>query len=60
MSLPNDIYVRYHSFESCEEFKASIVSRKPHKIDIGAVFSAPVSNYRSYTGLIVITGPIQG
>ena len=43
MSLPNDIYVRYHSFETSEEFKASIVSKKPHKIDIGAVFSAPVS-----------------
>ncbi|KAI6645698.1 hypothetical protein LOD99_12961 [Oopsacas minuta] len=46
MSLPNDIYVRYHSFETCEDFKNTIVHRKPTKIDIGAVFSAPPNRHK--------------
>ena len=58
MSLPNDIYVRYHSFESWEDFKGTISKKKPHKIDIGAVFTAPVSlilifySFRLYLVLI--------
>lgn len=38
-TLANDIYCRYLSFKTAEEFKAALVSRVPHKIDLGAVYN---------------------
>lgn len=38
-TLANDIYCRYLSFKTGEDFKAALVSRVPHKIDLGAVYN---------------------
>ena len=38
-TIKDDIYIRYQSFRNAEEYKAAIINRQPHKIDIGAVFS---------------------
>jgi DNA primase small subunit len=39
-TIEDDIYIRYQSFRDKNEFRAAIQKRQPHKIDIGAVFSA--------------------
>ena len=41
------MYCRYLCFKSPEEFKETLVSRTPHKIDIGAVFNIPPKNHLS-------------
>ena len=41
-ALEGDIYVRYQSFKDQKEMEQEIRKRNPHKIDIGAVFSAKV------------------
>lgn len=46
-TLENDVYCRYLCFKSPEEFKETLVSRTPHKIDIGAVFNIPPKNHLS-------------
>lgn len=46
-TLENDVYCRYLCFKSQEEFKETLVSRCPHKIDIGAVFNIPPKNHLS-------------
>ncbi|KAI1285714.1 DNA primase small subunit [Halotydeus destructor] len=38
-TLPGDIYIRYQSFSSADEFKKALIEKRPEKIDIGAVFS---------------------
>jgi DNA primase small subunit len=38
-----DIYLRYKSFNTAEEFKKDMLHVKPRKIDIGAIFTLPVS-----------------
>ena len=38
-TLANDIYCRYLSFKSADDFRKQLVDRVPHKIDIGAVFN---------------------
>lgn len=38
-TLANDIYCRYLSFKTADEFKSALVSRVPHKIDLGAVYN---------------------
>lgn len=38
-TLEDDVYVRYQSFSSQEEFEKVVKSRLPHKIDIGAVYT---------------------
>jgi DNA primase small subunit len=40
-----DIYMRYQSFRDKDEMIAAIKKRQPHKIDIGAVFSAPPKDH---------------
>lgn len=40
-----EIYLRYQSFRDKEEFIAAIKKRQPHKIDIGAVFTAPPKDH---------------
>eukprot|EP00981_Chlorochromonas_danica_P001139 scaffold249_cov109-Ochromonas_danica.AAC.7 len=39
-TIEDDVYIRYQSFRDKEEMMAAIQKRQPHKIDIGAVFSA--------------------
>lgn len=39
-TIEDDIYIRYQCFRDKAEFMAAIQKRQPHKIDIGAVFSA--------------------
>jgi DNA primase small subunit len=39
-TIEDDIYIRYQSFKDKSEFTAAIQKRQPHKIDIGAVFTA--------------------
>jgi len=39
--MEDDIYIRYQCFRDGKEMKAAIQKRQPHKIDIGAIFSAP-------------------
>jgi DNA primase small subunit len=46
-TLENDVYCRYLCFKTAEEFKETLVSRCPHKIDIGAVFNIPPKNHLS-------------
>lgn len=52
-TLLDDIYIRYLSFDSCESFAQKLFSRKPIKIDIGAVYNRePVSNKLTSVPLI--------
>lgn len=46
-TLQNDVYCRYLCFKTTEEFKDALISRAPHKIDIGAVFNVPPQNHLS-------------
>jgi len=39
-TIEDDIYIRYQSFRDKGEMMAAIQRRQPHKIDIGAVFTA--------------------
>lgn len=39
-TIEDDIYIRYQSFRDQNEMMAMIQKRQPHKIDIGAVFTA--------------------
>lgn len=41
-TIEDDIYIRYQCFRDCAELAAAIQKRQPHKIDIGAIFTAPV------------------
>eukprot|EP00033_Pygsuia_biforma_P002735 GCRY01003019.1.p1 GENE.GCRY01003019.1~~GCRY01003019.1.p1 ORF type:complete len:442 (+),score=94.90 GCRY01003019.1:209-1534(+) len=43
-TLKDDIYLRYKSFRTAEEFKAELIKENPYKIDIGAVFSVAPRN----------------
>ena len=38
-TLAGDIYCRYLSFKTAEDFHKALVDRVPHKMDIGAVFN---------------------
>lgn len=46
-TLENDVYCRYLCFKTPEEFKEILVSKAPHKIDIGAVYNIPPKNHLS-------------
>mmetsp|Transcript_21370 Transcript_21370/g.53646 ORF Transcript_21370/g.53646 Transcript_21370/m.53646 type:complete len:431 (+) Transcript_21370:32-1324(+) len=39
-TLANDIYIRYLSYQDADEWKADMVSKLPHKMDLGAVYTA--------------------
>lgn len=41
-SLPGDIYIRYKSFSSPEEFKKETLTYNPERFEIGPVYSAKV------------------
>ena len=44
-TIEDDIYIRYQSYKDKDEFTAAIQKRQPHKIDIGAVFTAPPKDH---------------
>lgn len=46
ITLANDIYLRFQSYNTEEEMKEKISSQCPRKIDIGAVYSAKPSEKR--------------
>jgi DNA primase small subunit len=46
-TIEDDIYIRYQSFLNKSEFMTAIQKRQPHKIDIGAVFSAPPKDHNT-------------
>ena len=41
------MYCRYLCYKTAEEFKSNLISRVPHKIDIGAVFNMAPSRHLS-------------
>ena len=41
----DDIYLRYKSYKTAEEFKKSVTSKVPNKIDIGPVYTVSVRNF---------------
>jgi DNA primase small subunit len=47
-TLPGDIYCRYLSFKTAEEFKTALENSLPDKIDIGAVFTIAPKHYKEY------------
>uniref|UniRef100_A0A7S4B179 DNA primase n=1 Tax=Chrysotila carterae TaxID=13221 RepID=A0A7S4B179_CHRCT len=44
----DDVYIRYLSYEDASALKKDLVSKLPHKIDIGAVFSAAPRDHKKY------------
>ena len=53
-TIENDTYIRYLSYLDAEELRADMRRRQPHKIDIGAVFTAPAKDH-----LAVAAGAFQ-
>jgi hypothetical protein len=41
-TMENDVFVRYLCFRDADELAKAIQQKQPHKIDVGAVFSAKV------------------
>lgn len=46
-TIADDIYIRYQSFRTQSELTDGIKKRTPHKIDIGAVFTAPPKDHNT-------------
>ena len=46
-TLENDVYCRYLCFKNTADFKEALVSKCPHKIDIGAIFNMPPKDHQS-------------
>ena len=44
----DDIYIRYLSYEDAAALKKDLVAKLPHKIDIGAVFSAAPRDHKKF------------
>ena len=59
-TLEGDIYVRYKSFESREDFEREVKKLVPQKIDIGAVFSDKVRSWMNSSGKGVGRGVREG
>ncbi len=46
--VPGDeIYIRYQSFKSQQEFTNAVLKRQPRKIDIGAIFTHPPKDHHT-------------
>ena len=43
-TLDGDIYIRYLSFLDAKAWQAECMKKLPHKMDMGAVYTAPVSH----------------
>ena len=41
-SLPGDIYIRYNSFGTAEDFRREVLRLNPERFEIGPVYSAKV------------------
>ncbi|KAM7532453.1 hypothetical protein Aperf_G00000132936 [Anoplocephala perfoliata] len=50
-ALPGDVYIRYQSFSDAESLRKELIKSCPHKIDIGAVYSAPPKLQRSLSSI---------
>ncbi|CAM9428559.1 unnamed protein product [Chrysoparadoxa australica] len=46
-TIEGDIYIRYQSFKTLEEMKDQVCKKRPHKIDLGAVFTVPPREHTS-------------
>lgn len=46
-TLAGDVYCRYLCFKTADEFKKTLVSRVPYKIDIGAVYNIPPDRHNA-------------
>jgi len=46
-TLEDDIYIRYLSFESAAGWQAECMKRLPHKMDMGAVYTAPPKQHNA-------------
>ena len=44
----DDVYIRYLSYEDAAGLKKDLMNKLPHKIDIGAVFSAAPRDHKKY------------
>ena len=44
----DDVYIRYLSYEDAAGLKKDLVSKLPHKIDIGAIFSANPREHKKF------------
>lgn len=44
LTLPGDIYLRFNSFMTVEEFKKQVVKLLPSRFEIGAVYTAMVQH----------------
>ncbi|KAG0565834.1 hypothetical protein KC19_7G017400 [Ceratodon purpureus] len=49
-TLEHDIYIRYLSFHDVSEMEATIKSKCPHKIDIGALYNVEPAKRTAYAG----------
>ena len=46
-TLENDVYCRYLCFKTAEQFRETLVSRVPYKIDMGAVYNIPPDRHNA-------------
>ena len=46
-TLAGDIYIRYLSFRDAEEMRKEIVSKQPHKMDLGAIYNLAPDKHNS-------------
>lgn len=51
-TLENDVYIRYLSFRNAQEFKQMVLEKKPHKIDIGAIYTCPAKDHLSVSSQV--------
>eukprot|EP00921_Rhytidocystis_pertsovi_P000348 GHVQ01000676.1.p1 GENE.GHVQ01000676.1~~GHVQ01000676.1.p1 ORF type:complete len:593 (-),score=84.78 GHVQ01000676.1:314-2092(-) len=49
--MKGDIYIRWQAFRDAEVLKKSVFQMKPHKLDIGAVYSIPIADKNTSTKL---------
>ena len=55
-TLANDIYIRFLSYNSLDDWKADMVKKVPHKIDMGAVYTKE-PNQKAYMLRCILKGP---
>jgi DNA primase small subunit len=50
-----EIYIRYQSYSSRQELQEAVQKRRPHKIDIGAIFELPPKDHKTVTNFSKLT-----